>query len=109
MRPDTVNFLIQVTLGAQTDITQGVVDALKLALYNDFYGFGNNPRVGLAQTVYASRFVCPAINVPGVKNIQNIGIALTNIASPQHSEIVTIHGDKKPVLSLANISAIFQP
>ena len=108
LRPETVNFWIQVTLGAQKDITQGTVDALKKALYDDFYGQGGNPRVGLAQTVYASRFVCPAISVPGVKNIQNIGIALTNGTSPQHAEVVTINGDQEPVLSLANISVILQ-
>lgn len=109
LRPETVNFWIQVTLGEQPDMTQSVVEALKLALYNDFYGLGKNPRVGLAQTVYASRFVCPAISVPGVQNVLNIGVALTNGASPQYTPVVTINGDQEPVLSLANIFVILQP
>ena len=108
LRPETVNFWIQVTLGAQKDITQGVVDALKKALYDDFYGQGDNPRVGLAQTVYASRFYCPAISVPGIKNIFSIEVALSN-DSPSYSEVVTINGDQEPTLSLANISVILQP
>ena len=108
MRPETVNFWIQITLGQQSDITQAIVNAIKQALYDDFHGLGKNPRVGLAQTVYASRFYCPAISVPGVSNILNIKIALTNDGPPQYAEVVTIKGDQEPTLSIANIDVILQ-
>ncbi|MDR2947133.1 MAG: baseplate J/gp47 family protein [Candidatus Adiutrix sp.] len=110
MRPEPVNFWIRVSMGKQSGLTQNVVDALKQALYDDFYGDGadeDNSRVGLATTVYASRFYCSASSVPGVKNILSIEIALSN-DDPQYADAVTINGDQEPTLSLANIAVILQ-
>jgi len=108
LRPETVNFWIRVRLGAGTFFTQGVSEALKQALFGDFYGLNrnsNNSRVGLAQTVFASRFFCPALAVPGVKNIQEIKVALSEDLPPEadFADVVNINGDQMPVISLANI------
>ncbi len=111
LRPDTVNFWIRVRLGAGTFFTQGVSEALKQALFDDFHGRnGNsdNPRVGLAQTVFASRFFCPALGVPGVKNIQEIKVAFSDDLPPEaaFSDVVSIGGGQMPVISPANILII---
>lgn len=102
MRPDTVNFWIKVTIGQQSGITQAVIDALKLALFNDFQGSGESSRVGLASMVFASRFYCPANAVPGVKNVLSIEVALSN-DTPAFADVVTINGNQEPVMSIDNI------
>ena len=108
MRPETVNFWIKVTLGAGSAPTSAQVTALKEALYQDFYGLNaatGNTRVGLASTVYASRFYCPALASlsasGGVKNIQSIEVAL---GENDLGEYATIGGDQEPVTSTANIT-----
>ena len=111
LRPVTVNFWIRVKLGPGTFYTPAVSEALKQTLFDDFYGLSRetgNPRVGLAQTVYASRFYCPAMSVPGVKNILEIQVAL-GVSAPEDSafsDVVIISGDQEPVTSLANILVI---
>jgi uncharacterized phage protein gp47/JayE len=108
LRPETINFWIRVKLGAGTFFTGALTEALKQALFNDFYGLNresNSPRVGLAQTVFASRFYCPAMSVPGVRNIQEIEVALSEGPPPEtaFADVVAINADQAPVISPANI------
>lgn len=103
MRPEPVNFWINVVLGAGDPPSGAVVAALKQALFNDFYGLNVNPRVGLATNVYASRFYCPAVNVPGVVSINRIEVALGDTQPTEFFDAVMIRGDQEPVLSMANI------
>lgn len=109
MRPETVNFWIKVTLGAGSAPTAAQIAALKEALWQDFYGLNTqsgNARIGLASTVYASRFYCPAMAVDGIKNIQSIEIALSADTPGAYADAVTINGDQEPVTSTANISVV---
>ena len=111
MRPETVNFWIKITLGTGTALTPEEEAALKFALYQDFYGINpqsGNPRIGLASTVYASRFYYPAIAVEGVKNIQSIEIALNQDtpAPDGYADVAIINGDQEPVLSVENIMVV---
>ena len=106
LRPTAINFWIKVTLGAGTPPTSAQRTALKDALYRDFYGLNaqsGNPRIGLASTVYASRFYCPALAVEGVNNIRSIEIALSANAPAAYSDAVTISGNQEPVTSTANV------
>ena len=109
MRPETVNFWIKVTLGAGSAPTSAQIAALKEALYQDFYGLNEasgNSRIGLASTVYASRFYCPAMAVDGIKSIQSIEIALNADTPGAYADVITINGDQEPVTSTANIAVV---
>jgi hypothetical protein len=109
MRPATINFWIKVTLGAGSSPTSAQVDALKNALWRDFYGLNEqsgNARIGLASTVYASRFSCPALAVDGVRNIQSIEIALSADAPGGYADVVSINGNQEPAISTANIVVV---
>lgn len=109
MRPQTVNFWIKVTLGAGNMPSLAQIAALKEALYQDFYGLNKqsgNARIGLASTVYASRFYCPAMAVVGIKSIQSIEIALSATAPGAYADFLTINGDQEPVTSTANIAVV---
>jgi hypothetical protein len=98
-----------VTLGTGSNPTALQIDALKQALFKDFNGLNvssGNPRVGLASTVYASRFYCPAISVDGIRNIQNIEVALSQIEPSIYADVVTINGDQEPVMSIDNTTVV---
>lgn len=111
LRPTTINFWVQVTLGgtaAETDAS--VIERLKQSIFQDFNGQNTttgNPRVGLASTVYASRFFAAATAVDRVDNIVSIGIALSSGAPSSYANVVNIQGDQEPVLSVNNISVVF--
>jgi hypothetical protein len=106
MRPTPVNFWIKVTLGTGNAASPAAMAALKQALYEDFYGLNissGNSRVGLASTVYASRFYCSALAVDGIKNVQSIKIALSDDTPADYFDVADINGDQEPVTSSANI------
>ncbi len=108
LRPKTTNFWIKVALGAGSAPTAAQIAALKEALYQDFHGLNQtsgNARIGLASTVYASRFFRAALAVEGVHNIQSIEIALRQDApAPEaYADVITVNGDREPVTALGNI------
>lgn len=111
MRPETVNFWIKITLGKGSVLTREAEEALKTALCQDFYGLNmisGNGRIGLASTIYASRFYSAALaslsGSGGSQNIQSIEIALGADAPGNYADVVTINGDQEPTTSTANIS-----
>ena len=119
MRPETVNFWIKVTLGAADGsggtLTAAQAAALKEALYQDFYGLhatSANGRVGLASTVYASRFYSPAmaaLSASGAAaHIHSVEIALCANApsNADYRDVVAVRGDQEPVTSTANVSVV---
>ena len=69
-----------------TYLTDDTISDIKTALVNDINGLGDNPRIGIAQTVYASRFYQV---VQGVTNtpLRLISIALDDGAYSQSIEI----------------------
>ncbi len=107
LRPAPINFWVKITLGAGSTPTPAQIEALKKAIFDDFYGLNTNSgnaRIGMASTVYASRFYCPAVAVDGIKNIQSIDIALSQGTPSAYSDLVTINGDQEPVMSTDNIT-----
>ncbi|MDL2315522.1 baseplate J/gp47 family protein [Desulfovibrio sp. OttesenSCG-928-A18] len=118
LRPVTINFWVRVTLGAGSAPTEAQIAAIRQAIQQDFYGLNTqsgNARVGLASTVYASRFYCPALGAlsslsasDGVKSIQSVEIALAANApgAAAYAALVTIRGDQEPVCSTATISVV---
>ena len=112
LRPDPVNFWIQVTLGAGSTPTPAQIAAVQQALYQDFNGLNTtsgNARVSLASTVYASRFFCPALAVDGIRNIQSIGVALGDDTPTEFFEFVNIRGDQEPTIATVNITVVVAP
>lgn len=109
LRPTPINFWVKITLGAGSNPTTSQITALKQAIFDDFYGLNTNSgnsRIGLASTVYASRFYAPAVAVDGIKNIQSIEIALSQGTPTAYADLVTINGDQEPVMSTDNITVV---
>jgi hypothetical protein len=106
LRPYLMNFWVRVILGTDEPVTETLIAKIKEAINRDFHGLDSNtqnPRVGLASTVFASRFYCSVLNVP-VKNLSKISIGLGElITNVVFSELVVINGDQEPVLSENNV------
>jgi uncharacterized phage protein gp47/JayE len=109
LRPEPVNFWIQITLGNGSNATAETRQALKEALYRNFYGLdddSDNARVGMASTVFASRFYSSAMAVEGIKNIQSIKIALSPDTPWDYADVIVINGSQVPTISTDNISVL---
>lgn len=108
MRPDPIPFWIKVTVAAGIAPSDTQIATLKEALYRDFYGLNDmsrNARVGLAQTVYAARFYCPASRSGADLPIVSIEIALSDDqpADDGWLDLIDIRGDQEPTLSRDSI------
>ncbi len=111
LRPETINFWVRIKLGSMSTVTPSIVEQIKNAIYTDFLGENIHtamPRVGLAQTVYASRFYHAVTALEGVKNLLEVSIALADTAPADsaYSNVIEIRGDQEPVISLDNIFII---
>lgn len=108
LRPTTVNFWVRIVLGDRASVTQQIQDAVKLAVYQEFLGENvhtQDPRVGLAQDVYASRFYHAITAVDGVNSLRSVTMALSDAPSDaDFTDFLQIRGDQEPVISLDNIS-----
>jgi uncharacterized phage protein gp47/JayE len=85
-----------------TSMSEDAKDAIKTALIDDVLGRGVNPRVGIAQTLYASRFyqVVQAVSSAPVKLIH---IALNNSGWVQG---IDIPANVEPTLDKSNITIL---
>lgn len=111
MRPTTINFWVKVTLGDSDGYTSDVDARIRQAVYNAFYGLNEDStqgRVGLATTVYASRFYCPVMSVDGVRSVATIEVALQQDqpAIDGYTDSIDINGDQEPVFALTNVVII---
>lgn len=106
LRPTPTNVYIVVTY-TQTDLTPAtIINDIKDAVFNDFYGLdtnSGNTRVQLGSTLYASRFSVCVIKSAKVENLDGITIGWS-VASQGSS--ITINANIEPVLSKANISVV---
>ena len=100
--PTDVHIKVEINKTDQTSATveQDIIDAV----IGDFLGNdtnSGNTRVGLAQTVYASRFSVAVIKTAGVTDLVGITVALgTGTAGAS----ITIPGDVEPTISAADIT-----
>ena len=104
VRPTPTDVHIAVEIN-RTDSTSATVEQdIKDAIIADFNGQdanSGNTRVGLAQTLYASRFSVPVIKSAGVSDLVGITVALgTGIPGAS----ITIPGDVEPTISEADIT-----
>ena len=87
-------------------MTPALTAAIKRAVVEDFAGLNagtGNPRVGLATTVYASRFYSAVISA-GARNVYGIGIALGDGQDP--GPVVDVRGDQEPVMSEDEVEVV---
>ena len=81
-----------------------VAEAVQDAILADFSGNGSNARVGMAQTLYASRFYSVVRAVEGVEDVQAVNVRAGTSGAWKLS--VAINADREPVLERANISVV---
>jgi uncharacterized phage protein gp47/JayE len=108
VRPDPVNVYVEVTINQTASTLSTVVDDVKNAVYNDFYGNdeqSGNIRRGCGQTIYASAFSVATIKTAGVTDLVSIEIGKT---AGTLGNSITLDADEEPVLSKDNISVIIQ-
>lgn len=104
VRPVATPFQIWVSIEISSGTPSNILDSLKQALINDFYGTNqdsNNIRVGLASRVFASRFYVAVMKTAGVTMLVDLMIALD---SNPLGDIVDIPADATPVLTEDDIT-----
>lgn len=104
VRPTPTDVKVAVEIN-RTDSTSATVEQdIKDAVIADFNGQdinSGNVRVGLAQTLYASRFAVAVIKTAGVSDLVGITVALgTGTAGAS----ITIPGDVEPTISASDIT-----
>ena len=82
-------------------IGESLQQAIANAIVSDAAGEGSNPRVGLAQTLYGSRFwsvVLGQTNIP----IQSVQVALGSASG--FADSIVINANVEPVIVAENVS-----
>lgn len=101
--PTPVNVFIKVTIN-RTELTPTDVESkIQKAVYSDFYGENQesgNARVGLASTVYASRFSVAVVKTAGVQDLVGIEIKL---GDGEWGASIVINGETEPVIEEQNV------
>lgn len=102
LRPTVTEVKFTVTIRETATTPNSIDNDIKTAIYNEFYGQNSNPRVGLNQTVYASRFY-PAVIAAGVTDLVSLKIALGTDAL---GDSITSNADIEPSLDVNNITVV---
>ncbi len=107
VRPTVETFWIQVNLVSRSLMAETTLGAVRQAVMDDFLGrseASGNARVGLAQTVYASRFYTSVMAVEGITCLKNVKIQLGGAEAPETwLDVVAVDADVEPTLTLDNI------
>ena len=101
-RPTVQNFYVQVTFYADS-MGETIQTAVKDVIVDDALGQLNNPRIGLAQTIYADRFrssISTQTSIP-VKSIQ---IALDE--PEQWTDRLVVNANVEPAITAENVAII---
>lgn len=100
LRPIVVDVKMAVTIKNTGSTPASIADDIKAALIKDFYGQADNPRVGLGQTLYASRFY-PIVIGAGVSDFVSLTVALGTGAFGSY---IDINANREPQLIESNIT-----
>ena len=100
LRPTVADVKMAVTIKNTGSTPASIADDIKAALIADFYGQMENPRVGLGQTLYASRFY-PIVIGAGVSDFVSLTIAL---GTGTFGSFIDINANREPQLIESNIS-----
>ena len=108
LRPTPQSVQVQVTI-RMTDSTASTIEAdIKAAVVADFYGNDTNSgnvRVGLAETLYASRFSVAVIMTAKAVDLVSIQVALDG---GELSNYITIPADVEPVLTEDDVTVVLE-
>lgn len=102
--PENTNLYVQITFFG-TSMSEAAQEQIVNAIVADAAGEGNNPRIGLAQVLYASRFWSVILGQTSVP-IKSIGMALGSASG--FTDNITINADVEPVVSSATVSIVFE-
>ena len=100
LRPVVTDVKMAVTIKNTGSTPASIVDDIKAALIADFYGQGENARVGCGQTLYASRFYPVVINA-GTSDFVSLTVALGTGAFGSY---IDINANREPQLVESNIT-----
>ena len=100
LRPIVVDVKMAVTIKNTGSTPASIADDIKAALIADFDGQGENARVGLGQTLYASRFY-PIVIGAGVSDFVSLTVALGTGAFGSY---IDINANREPQLIESNIT-----
>lgn len=101
-RPVATAFNVQVTLWTD-DVDATTQEAIQAAVVSSFFGMTDtSDRVGMAETVYASRFVAPIAAVTSIP----IRSVLISLGDGSLSDNVTINATTVPTISADNVSVL---
>ena len=106
VRPTPVDVKIRVEINRTASTAASVEQDVKDAVVADFNGQdanSGNTRVGLAQTLYASRFAVAVIKTAGVSDLVGISVAL-GTGTPGAS--IVIPGDVEPTISGDDVTVV---
>lgn len=106
VRPTETNVKITVTINDSATLPSDVEELVQKAVVSDFLGENTvtgNARVGLAQTVYASRFSVAVIKSAGITTLESISIALGDGAAGLS---IDIPGDVEPVIAANDVTVV---
>ena len=103
VRPSATPLYISVTINKTAQTPSTVTQDIKNAIINDANGSdtnSGNTRIGVGQTIYASRFTVAIVKTAGVNDLESVYIGTS--ASPTGNS-VTMDADEEPVITAANI------
>lgn len=106
VRPDTVTFSVKVVVANASSLADSTIEALQEIIVSDFLGeseISGNTRVGLASTVYASRFYQSAMSIDGLEELESIQISLDG---GDYGNSVTINADQEPVMGTDDVTVV---
>ena len=99
-KPTTLHVKISLWLNSLDDGTQTTI---KRAIVQDFFGQLNNDRVGMAETLFGSRFV-DAINMVAKVPVHNVQVAL---GDTNYKDRLTINATQEPTLTETDVTIAF--
>lgn len=104
IRPTTQDVSVVVNVDYSLALSATYIQDIKDAILADFNGENTdsgNTRIGMGQTVYASRFTTAVLITAGVRSLKSITIALNGGAA---SDSILIPGNVQPVMSESDIT-----
>ena len=114
-RPEELPFAVTVTLRVNAATPSNIAELVQANILADFYGEpypnsdgtlhqSTNTRVGIGDTVYASRFYCPAMSA-GATDLLSVTISA---GGGEAGNVVDIQYDQYPSLGASNINVVVE-
>jgi hypothetical protein len=106
VRPSPTPVYLSVTINKTAQTPATVTQDIKNAIISDANGSDSNSgntRIGMGQTIYASRFTVAIVKTAGVNDLESVYIGTS--ASPTGNS-VTMDADEEPIITAENIEVI---